>query len=571
MEAGYGNADMDEFLKRLKAYPLVTLELVSASFFANVLALASSLFVIQVLNRYVSHGVGSTLLTLTAGVLIAIFFEIGFRQIRLTIANALSEPFDRANASGSFEVLTSARAEVLAQMTPGQKREAASAADAIQQAYAAPNMVAYFDFPFAFVFWLALLMISPPLAMIVVAFVLVVVGLGWVNLKAMRRPTEQMQTKMAERQGLFDSAILDPDTVRAFTAEPFLRQRWRDMYKGLDKLRASVAARQGGVQNLTQGVQALLSTAIIATGGVLVVNGDLDVGLLIGTNILATRTLGPVIRITQSVGLLTQAKVARLTLDGLMRLPREAKRGSALGIYKGGIEFKDLAFVHPGQPAPLFETLNLKLDPGALFVVSGANGSGKTTMARLLAGLMTPSRGQILVDGVDLVQVAPEWWRRQIVYLPQEPGFFSGTVRENITAYSPDMTEKDLNTVIRDAGLEAFFSSSREGFDMVLQAGGRNLPLGIRRRLALARALSSEGRLVILDEPTEGLDGEGAQQMGRVMNALRQKGCTIIALSHDANIIKGAPFILDLNVKPVPRLLKAQTTTTDVVDQQVSA
>lgn len=562
---------MDEFFKRLKAYPFVTFELVGASFFANVLALASSLFVIQVLNRYVSHGVGSTLLTLTAGVVIAIFFEISFRQIRLTIANALSEPFDRANASGSFDVLTGARADVLAQMTPGQKREAASAADAIQQAYAAPNMVAYFDFPFAFVFWFALLMISPISALIVVVFVLLVVALGWVNLKAMRGPTEKMQTKMAERQGLFDSAILDPDTVRAFTAEPFLRKRWRAMYDGLNNLRASVAARQGGVQNLTQGVQALMSTAIIAIGGMLVVNGHLDVGLLIGTNILASRTLGPVIRITQSVGMIANAKVARLTLDGLMRLPRETKRGSALGGYKGGIEFKDLAFVHPGQPAPLFESLNIKLDPGALFVVSGANGSGKTTMARLLAGLMTPSRGQILVDGVDLVQVAPEWWRRQIVYLPQEPGFFSGTVRENINAYSPDMTEKDLNTVIRDAGLEAFFSTSREGFDMVLQAGGRNLPLGIRRRLALARALSSEGRLVILDEPTEGLDGEGAQQIGRVMNALRQKGCTIIALSHDANIIKGAPYILDLNVKPVPRLLKAQTTTPDVVDQQVSA
>lgn len=549
---------MGELFKRLKAYPSVTMELVGASLFANILALASPLFVIQVLNRYVSHGVDSTLYTLTAGVLIAILFEISFRQIRLKIATALSQPFDRANAGGTYEVLLSARGDVLAQMSAGQKREAAQASDAIQQAYSAPNMAAYFDLPFAFVFLFALVMLSPPLAMIASIFVLIAIGLGWMNLKALKGPTEGLQGQMAQRQGLFDSAISDPDTVRAFTAEAFLTKRWNRMQDTLDGVRATIAGRQGGVQNLTQGIQALMSTAIIATGGVLVVAGNLDVGLLIGANILAARTLAPVVRITQAAGMLVNAKAARGTLENLMRIPREARQGAALGAYKGGVELKDLGFAYQGQPTPLFESLSLKLEPGALFVVSGANGTGKSTLARLLAGLMAPSRGQILVDGVELTQVAPEWWRRQIVYLPQEPGFFSGTVRENILAYNPDLDEKGLNAVIRDAGLEAFFSRSREGFDMILQAGGRNLPLGIRRRLAMARALASDGRLVIMDEPTEGLDGEGTQQMGRVMNALSKKGCTIIALSHDPNIIKGALHVLDLNVKPVPRLLQVK-------------
>jgi len=145
------------------------------------------------------------------------------------------------------------------------------------------------------------------------------------------------------------------------------------------------------------------------------------------------------------------------------------------------------------------------------------------------------------------------------VYLPQEPGFINGTVRENLLAFNPALGEAGLNTVIRDAGLEQFFATSQQGFDMPLTAGGRNLPLGIRRRLALARALASNGKLVILDEPTEGLDGEGVQQMGRVISNLSQKGCTIIALSHDPNIIKGAPHVLDLNAKPVPRLLHVQS------------
>ena len=176
----------------------------------------------------------------------------------------------------------------------------------------------------------------------------------------------------------------------------------------------------------------------------------------------------------------------------------------------------------------------------------------KTRNARTVANIYRS------MDGVDLAQVAPEWWRRQVIYLPQEPSFFNGTVRENIMAFNPEMDEQGLNTVARDAGLEKFFATSRQGFDMKLQAGGRDLPVGIRRRLGLARALSLSGKLVVLDEPTEGLDAEGAQQIGRVMNELSKRGCTIIALSHDPNIIKGVPVILDLNSKPVPKLIQTK-------------
>jgi len=547
---------VNELLKRLKAYPLVTAELLGASLFANVLALATPLFVIQVLNRYVAHGVTSSLVTLVVGVLAAIIFEVLFRQIRLTLAAALSRPFDRALSARAYTVLTGARADALGQLSPGQKREAASAPDAVQQAYSAPNIAAYLDFPFAFVFLLALLLLSPPLALIAVVFVAIVSVMGIISLKAMKAPTERLQGHLTDRQGLLDSALSDADTVRAFTAQDHLRSRWAKVLDALDGARTQLALRQGGQQNLTAGVQALMSTAIIAVGGALVVAGQLDVGLLIGANILAARTLGPILRVTQSAGAIAKANSAAQVIDSFSRLPLEPREGSALGAYMGGLEFKDVGFAYPGQPTPLFESLSMTLAPGALFVVAGANGAGKTTLARLMLGLIRPSRGQILVDGVDLAQVAPEWWRRQVIYLPQEPSFFNGTVRENIMAFNPEMDEQGLNTVVRDAGLEKFFATSQQGFDMKLQAGGRDLPVGIRRRLGLARALSVNGKLVVLDEPTEGLDAEGAQQIGRVMNDLSKRGCTIIALSHDPNIIKGVPVILDLNSKPVPKLIQ---------------
>jgi ATP-binding cassette subfamily C protein LapB len=555
-----------ELLRRLKAYPVITWELAAASFFANILALASPLFVIQVLNRYVAHGVDATLWTLTFGVVCAIAFEAAFRHIRLKIAHALTQPFDRANADRVFVTLTAARADVLAQVSSAQKREAATAPDAVAQAYGASNLTAYLDAPFALLFLFALLLLSPPLAGVALVFVLGVVVFGLYNQRAQQAPAAEMQTAATRRQVLLDSALSESDTVRAFTAGALLRSRWTKTLNVVEGIAQRITVGQGGAQTATQAIQALMSTAVIAVGGMLVVSGQLDVGLLIGANILATRALGPLVRITQLAGTLAKANTAQGVIDQIGQIPLERKDGSALRNYKGSIEFKDFGFAYPGQPTPLFESLSLRLEPGSLFVIAGANGSGKTTLAKLMAGLLTPSRGQVLVDGVELSQIAPEWWRRQLVYLPQEPGFINATVRENIKAFNPDLDEEGFNQVIRDTGLETFFATSQQGFDMELVAGGRNLPLGIRRRLAMARALASQGRLVILDEPIEGLDAEGAQQMGRIINTLSQKGCTIIALSHDPNIIKGVPQILDLNAKPVPRLLQMQPGAGNVAE-----
>ncbi len=189
-------------------------------------------------------------------------------------------------------------------------------------------------------------------------------------------------------------------------------------------------------------------------------------------------------------------------------------------------------------------------------VVAGSNGAGKTTLARLIVGLLEPTRGKILVDGVDLAQIVPEWWRKQIVYLPQEPGFLNATIRDNLLAGNPDLDDGALNELIRAAGLKSFIDQSPEGFDTPLTANGANLSLGVRRRLALARALATDGMLVVIDDPTEGLDTEGAQLVIDTINKLAGRGRTIVVFSHDPQILAAAPHYVDLNSKPVPKLVR---------------
>ena len=203
----------------------------------------------------------------------------------------------------------------------------------------------------------------------------------------------------------------------------------------------------------------------------------------------------------------------------------------------------------------MFETLDLDLQPGSVLLVSGTNGAGKTTLCKLLAGLIEPRRGEILADGVDLRQIVPEWWHRQICYLPQEPTFLNATIGENLRTLNPEMGTDGLNRVIERAALKPFISESRDGFSTMIVDNGATLSLGIRRRLALARALVTDGRLVIFDEPTEALDEQGRQAVYDILNDMSKEGRTIVICSSDPNIMQAAQFALDLNQKPVPRVV----------------
>lgn len=169
-----------------------------------------------------------------------------------------------------------------------------------------------------------------------------------------------------------------------------------------------------------------------------------------------------------------------------------------------------------------------------------------------------PSRGQIFADGIDLRQVLLQWWRKQIVYLPQEPSFLIGTIRDNIRLADPEMNDEKLNKITEMAGLREFLDKSPKGLLTPIRDNAGYLSLGIRRRLALAMALATDGRAVIMDEPTEALDLDGKARIYALLNAFREQGRTIVVFSHDRNILKGANYIIDLGVKPIPKITVRQ-------------
>jgi ATP-binding cassette subfamily C protein LapB len=545
---------MKEMIRRLKAWPFLTFELGLASFIIGVLGLASPIFVIQVLRRYVSSGIGGTLFTLVTGVLVAIVMEFAFRQVRLRLARGLNIRPEAQLSGRVFATLTDARMGALDRVAPAQKREMVSHLGMVQQTYSPNNITLLFDVPLCILYLAVIFMLKPVIA-VCVFFLLVVVCIFSAGSRAIQeKPTQALQQASAKNRNLTSSTLIAADSVRAFNAASHLKEEWGKQQGQTNTVRRRLVILQGLLGSITSSLQALMTVIVIALGAWLTVRGEMTVAAMIGANILAGRAMAPILRFTQFVPQLSKARQSLEKLEEFCELPREPHKGTAKKKFSGRIEFADLAFGFGGTEGPLYESISVTVPEGGLLVVTGANGTGKTTLSRLVLGLLQPTRGRILVDGIDLRQAQPAWWRKQVIYLPQEPVFFDGTIRENLETNGVDLQEEDLTEIANRVGLKQFLDESKAGFDTPLMAGGRNLALGIRRRIAFARALVTKGQLVVLDEPVEGLDPEGRAVVGKLVSELSRERKTLIVCSHNPNMMQGLGIRLNLNIKPVPEI-----------------
>ena len=548
---------MIHLLKRFLKHGILAFQILLASLVLNLLGLASSLYVIQVFNRYVGHGIDSTLYTLSTGMVLALGMEFCFRWVRQRLATATVIHPERTLGNRTFEILTRARTAALESMPAGMRQEVLQGLGAIQSAYAPTHILTMVDLPFALIFLLAVYLIHPGLGLAALLLLLLSVLTTILGARRMRRVNRTLIQAQAE-QGVIATSANSLDTVRAFNGKPFLLSRWHQQSANVRALRHTAAHKQAHLQSLMSSLNGIMTLCIIGIGAHLAAQGILDVGTLIGANLLAARALLIVSRFAQLSGSLAQAKQSMALIEQFAQLPLEPEQGTELPRFSGRLAFRDMAFHHPNAAAPLFESVSFDLEPGHALVITGNNGSGKTTFARLLAGLIEPTRGSILVDGVDLRQVNLTWWRKQIIYLPQEPTFLHATLRENIGMLNPDIPEESLVSILRGVGLGRFLDENAQGLERLITHGGQQLSLGVRRRLALARALVGNGTLVVLDEPTEGLDAEGLSMISRLATELDKRGKTIIVLSNHAGALKSEGIVLDLNEKPVPKRYKIE-------------
>ena len=230
---------------------------------------------------------------------------------------------------------------------------------------------------------------------------------------------------------------------------------------------------------------------------------------------------------------------------------RELTRGGVTPpLLSSELRLEDVGFSY--GPNRVLENVSLTIPAGAFTALVGPSGAGKTTIVDLLVGLYRPQHGRVAVDGIDLLSVDLDAWRRQIGYVPQEMFLFHDSVFENVTLGDPAIDRDDVRAALTAAGAWDFVSQLPMGIDTILGERGSRLSGGQRQRIAIARALVGKPRLLVLDEVTTSLDPETEREILRTLDELQD--VTIIAISHQPTLRKVADIVFEVRDGSVQRV-----------------
>ncbi|WP_422026096.1 type I secretion system permease/ATPase [Roseovarius sp.] len=518
-----------------------------ASFTANLLAVVTAIFAMQVYDRVVPNQAFDTLWILASGVVLAVALEFCLRVMRGRLVDISGRDLDLRLSKELFHRVANLRLEHQPQSIgafASQVREFSS----VREFFTSSTVGMLCDLPFAIVFLGVLTYIGGPIGLVVLAGAVAIVVPGLALQKYLAKMARQNTREGAALNGLLLEAVSSLETVKAARAETRMEKAHTQLTAALAA--SSVRTRQVTMM-LNQGAttaQQLAYIFVIVTGVYLISAGNLTVGGLIACSILTGRTLAP---ITQISGLLAKWQYVRSSmesLDEIIKLPierDESQTYARANNLKGAYVLEDVKFSHGSEQGDALSVRSLKIEAGEKVALLGSNGAGKSTLLRLMAGLVDPYLGSVRVDGLSMPQIDPIDRRRQIGYLPQNVALFQGTLRDNLCLDHGLHSDDEMLSALDAVGLGPYVRKHVRGLDLMILGSG-NVSGGQKQAIGLARIILQDPSVVILDEPTSAFDSVNEQRVIRFMSKWL-KGRTAIISTHKRELLTLTPRAVVLN------------------------
>ncbi len=358
-----------------------------------------------------------------------------------------------------------------------------------------------------------------------------------------------MQVKLDKLNLILDEGLTGVRVIRAFDRMKYEEKRFDEANLDLTNVSIRVNRLIASLMPIMMLVLNVSSVAILWFGGIRINNGDMQVGALIAFLQYAMQILFGLLMVSMMFIMLPRAAASADRINEVLEMEPEIKDAAQVkqaGAQQGYVEFQDVTFSYPGAEEPALSNIYFSAKPGEVTAIIGGTGAGKSTLVSLIPRFYDIDSGRILVDGVDIHEMAQEHLRAKIGFVPQKAVLFSGTVAENIRFGKEDASEAEVRHAAEVAQASEFIEDMQDRFDSVIAQGGTNVSGGQKQRLSIARALVRKPEIYVFDDSFSALD---FKTDARLRAALIQEtlDATVLIVSQRVSTIMDADQIIVLD------------------------
>lgn len=513
------------------------------SLFANLLMLTGPLYMLQVYDRVLGSGSEETLIALS---LLVVFMYSVMGVLDYTRGRVMARVGARFQSDLDRRVFDAVIRK--SAVAPDMRTQTGLAdLEAVQRLLTSPVLMAFFDMPWAPVFFIGIFIFHPLLGYLALAGAAVLVVITIANQVLSKRPQASASASSLKANLMSEQIRTEAEMVQSMGMRDAAFTRWQRQ-RG-DALGHLVDATDvsGTFTSMTKTIRLFLQSAMLGLGAWLVLQNQLTPGAMIAGSILLGRALAP---IEMALNQWPIAQRARKGWDNISELlgavPVEAKR-TALPVPKARLVAKSLTVVPPGEKQASLKAINFEVKPGQAVGVIGPSGAGKSTLARTLTGVWAPAGGSIRLDSAALHQYDPAVLGQHIGYLPQRVQLFDGTIAENIARLAEAPDDAKVVAAAKAAAAHEMILEFPKGYDTPIVTGQARLSGGQMQRIGLARALYGDPVIVVLDEPNSNLDNVGSQALNTAIRNLKKDGRSVLIMAHRPAAIQECDTLMVLD------------------------
>jgi len=510
-----------------------------AALFSNILALASSIFIMVVYDRVIPNEATESLYALAIGVLLAIVFDSLLRSAKSGIINRATEGSDlivNEEIYNQFVEISGAENK----RSIGELSTVVRDLETYRDFMSTATLLTMIDLPFILIFIYVISLISGPLYLIPLIAVPVVLVSVVIAQPIISKISRKASRTSQSRQSVLMEILGGLAPLRASGAFAIMKRKF--MQTTADNMVAVNKSKNvsGFNAGFMQAVQQLAQVAIIVYGFHLFIEQQITMGAIIATVILSGKAMAPLSRLGQTLSRMGAALIARKNIINFLTLPRNntGKSSDTFGtVSEAEVEISNVTLRLDEHSVPLFSNLNLKVLAGERVAIIGPTGAGKSTIINLISGLVTPEVGSVQIKGNDIRTLNRADFFRNIGVVFQEPWLFSGSLRDNISMGFEEISDEQILKALKLSGAKLSQDATSDILDGSILSQGKNLSGGQKQSVALSRAVLFNQSVLLLDEPSSAMDQMMEERLiAELLNYLDKR--TLILVTHKPNMLK---------------------------------